>query len=269
MRILMGTPALILLLVTQVFAAGGRPIERFIDRVAQMTSMPEYEVRERAIEALRRNGYKREDLIRIRTEKETTFSATEEKEMVSLLQHNRGFRLSTGIEAIRINSIASEAEAAFIANAKKEAFDEFRTMYKQVQLLQLNIQTSTLQRKALETLTPSKTHEIHVRSREIRHLEEDLKVSLADLLYTLDSLLKLHQIPFIVSHGQQIWIAGKNAPNNWRVALDEVLAINVLHQNPLIVIDPSNLQETTRYVPDENRIYLGFDTLRSVTSVSN
>ncbi len=108
-----------LMICSAVALAGPAPkavkgsFDGYVKEVAAETGKSEKEVRDEAIEALRKEGkYKEADLERIGREK-VDFDPAKQHEMVNLLKSSESFRARTGLAAVRNESIKKEAGDAF------------------------------------------------------------------------------------------------------------------------------------------------------------
>ena len=93
----------------------------YVKEVAAETGKTEKEVRDEAVEALRKEGkYKEADLERIGREK-VDFDPAKQHEMVNLLKSSESFRARTGLAAVRNESIKKSAGDAFDGMKEKDS----------------------------------------------------------------------------------------------------------------------------------------------------
>lgn len=280
LNILMGFVAFCLF-ISQVFAggpAGQRPLGKFIERISKETQLSEKETRERAVEALRRtNRYSAADLERIRVGGEKDhFSPTRENEMVRLLQESHSFHFATGFERLRLVRVSEDVRATLVADAKKQAFTELKAVFDISQFARLKFQAAELMVQAL-----SKRGSAAEQAKAAKSLHEtktELKTVSEDLDFMLRMFLLRYDIRHMTSPDKKepiIFVLRDNSPKQVVTEIERFVEsavadqISSIQPYPWVVIDAANLPAKTVYIPEERRVYLGFDFIRSVSSVGN
>ncbi|MBI3542024.1 MAG: hypothetical protein HY075_01935, partial [Deltaproteobacteria bacterium] len=106
-------------LCSAVALAGPAPkasFEGYVKEVAQKTGKTEKEVRDEAIEALRKEGkFDAAELERIGKGEKVELGTVKEKDMVNLLKRSESFQARTGLAALRSETIKKEGGDAFDA----------------------------------------------------------------------------------------------------------------------------------------------------------
>lgn len=249
--------AVTLLVLTQGFAAPGEgvPLRSFFRAVSRITGTPEPTVRRQGLQALEElvghGEYSSQALARVRVEQKTEFDSALENEAVRLLQRSKTFRVDTGLEALRITSGLSIAEAAFDALAASGTGLDVKAAGIGLEAAQLSVRIRQRQEAELSTARRE------LRIKHALYLRRVAKVLLAQDI----------RFDIVMDHGSPVLEIPLES--NWgRIVaalpglIKRLMTAKDRRAKTRAVFDSGDL---SRYDFKRNTIYLGRDFLHRIT----
>ena len=272
LKIAMGLLFLVLVTV-EAFAAGPAPvsIEAFVGAVAKRTNRPVEMVREKAIEALRESGtYSNEDLERISRHAENGFDPAKANTMVRLLQQSARFRIVTGLEALRIDTIQSNAALAFDKLAEHDTTIEVKKAVTLLKLASLKTQVTRTLIDALDAKI-ARGEKAEDASTQLKRAYSELSKLKNEVYFATAKVLDLANIPYlaVIYRGEPMFeIIWSNASPEFQreveMEIHHTLTPDEIVRRPTIMIDTAELTGQTSYDRARSVLFLGEDFLHRI-----
>lgn len=266
LKIFMGMMFFIILIMTQAHAAPNLPLEGFVIQISKQTQIPEEKVRDWAVEELRRSErYSEVDLKRLKKgASEQAFDRVEESAMVRLLQNSASFKVRTGLEQLRLDSVFDEASGKSNLLSAAHAKQHLRRAIWLTKVTALKIDALTLLAKGSDKSNPGKIEIALIETRAKLHSQTNA------LLPLVTNFFKLSGIKFKleVENGDVlVELHLDHLPNALRteaLRAEGCAALCTKPARPRVTIDLTRFAGKTHYSWSRNIVFIGFDSLASL-----